>query len=293
LVTAFILFISYNDSVPFHRQDYNLKIKQSTVMKRTIKSITGYNIGATDGEIGKAAEFYFDDKTWTIRYLIVETGHWLSGRKVLISPEAFAKPDHENKVFHLNLTKDQIENSPDIDTDKPVSRREEMDLYKYYPWTNYWDGELWAGGMGITGMMTPMPVLTIEETPVADAQTEGSTQATRNDHVDEHLRSSDKVTSYTIKAADGNIGDVEDFIVDDLTWKIEFIEVDTGNWLPGKKVLIPPSWIRNIDWQMSEVTVIASIDAIKHSPEYDPDLLLKENYVPGTGSYYKQTVPLK
>ncbi len=254
-------------------------------MKRTIKSITGYTIGAIDGEIGKAAEFYFDDKTWTIRYLIVETGNWLSGRKVLISPEAFSTPDHENKVFHLNLSKEQIEKSPDIDTDKPVSRREEMNLYRYYPWTNYWDGELWAGAMGTAGMITPMPPLTVEETLVNNKKNETE----EKEHYDEHLRSSDKMTGYTVKAADGNIGDIEDFIVDDNTWKIEFIEVDTGNWLPGKKVLIPPSWISDIDWQMSEVVVTASIEAVKNSPEYDADQLQNDDYIRQQSGYYHQT----
>ncbi len=111
-------------------------------MKRSIKSLIGYTMGATDGEIGKVKEFYFDDESWTIRYLIVETGSWLSGRKVLISPDALLTPDWQQKVFPVNLTKKQIKNSPHIDTEKPVSRQQEMKLYEHYPWTSYWEGSL-------------------------------------------------------------------------------------------------------------------------------------------------------
>lgn len=114
-------------------------------MKRNIKSLIGFTIGATDGEIGKVTEFYFDDETWTIRYLIVETGSWLFGRKVLISPIALLTPDWENKIFPINLTKEQIKNSPDIDTERPVSRQQELDMYAHYPWGTYWGSGFYAG----------------------------------------------------------------------------------------------------------------------------------------------------
>ena len=253
-------------------------------MKRRIKSLTGFTIGGTDGEIGKVKEFYFDDTTWTIRYLIVETGSWLFGRKVLISPEALHTPDWEGKVFPINLTKEQIKNSPDIDTEKPVSRQQEIELNSHYPWTDYWGGGIWAGGMGTTGMMTSSSI------PFETAIHEN---AGGDEAANPHLRSTHKVTGYHIKATDGEIGDVEDFIVDDSTWKIDFLLVDTGNWFPGKKVLISPKWIKEVSWENSTVNVNASEEQVKNSPEYQPSQQLSESYESNLQNYYGKFISHK
>ncbi len=253
-------------------------------MKRKTKSLTGFTIGATDGEVGKVKEFYFDDKTWTIRYLIVETGNWLMGKKILLSPEALFKPDWDKQIFRVNLTMEQIKDSPDIDTDKPVSRQHEIELYGYYPWTTYWGGGLWPGSMGTSGMM-------IESTkPLAQAiHDEDNVPVIENDE-DPYLRSTEKVTGYYIKATDGEIGDVEDFIINDETWKIEFMEVDTGDWFPGKKVLISPKLIRKINWETSSVIVNASEEQVKNSPEYVPDHELDDAYESNLANYYAKLV---
>lgn len=256
-------------------------------MKRSVKSLMGFTMGATDGEIGKVKDFYFDDNTWTIRYLIVETGNWLSGRKVLISPEALLAPDWATETFPVNLTKEQIRNSPDVDTEKPVSRQHEMKLYEYYPWTGYWGGNLWGGGMGTTGMIMPAPV-SVEDT----LQRQDISSGKESDG-DPHLRSTDKVKGYSIKATDGEIGEVEDFIVDDSTWKIDFLVVDTGNWFPGKKVLISPQWIKEVKWNTSAVIVKASVDSVKNSPEYDSSQSINEEYATNLHSYYGRLVSHK
>jgi uncharacterized protein YrrD len=241
-------------------------------MKRSIKSLISYAIGATDGELGKVKEFYFDDKTWTIRYLIIETGNWLSGRKVLISPEAILTPDWENEVFPVNLTKEQIKNSPEIDTEKTVSRQQEIKLYGHYPWTNYWGDESFGFGMPVSMFQ----VLQGKEDSAGDKGSED----------DPHLRSTKKVTGYSIKAADGEIGNVEDFIIDDSNWKIDFMIVDTGNWFPGKKVIISPKWIKELKWDTSTVIVNVSIENVKNSPEYDPNKPISEVYESKLHTHY-------
>ena len=242
-------------------------------MKRRLKNLNGFTIGGTDGEIGKVKEFYFDDKSWTIRYIIVETGSWLSERKVLLSPQAVINTDWEENVFRVNLTMEQIKNSPDIDTDKPVSRQHERDLYGYYPWGGYY----WGGGMGM-GMYPIAINQTIQkENDVSDDDTSDD---------DPHLRSADKVTGYNIKATDGEIGDVEDFIINDSNWQIDFILVDTGNWFPGKKVLIAPKMIKEINWEASTVVVNATEDRVKNSPEYQPGEELSESYEANLQNYY-------
>ena len=242
-------------------------------MKRRLDSLIGFTIGGTDGEIGKVKEFYFDDKSWTIRYIIVETGGWLFGRKVLLSPLAVIKTDLEEKVFRINLTMEQIKNSPDIDTEKPVSRQHERDLYAYYPW----GGSYWGGGMGI-GMSAIAMKHTIQE--------ENEASVGDSSDNDPHLRSTDKVTGYNVAATDGEIGEVEDFMMNDSNWQIDFILVDTGNWFPGKKVLIAPKMVKEINWETATVFVNASEDQVKNSPEYQPDTELTEGYEANLQNYY-------
>ena len=241
-------------------------------MKRSIKSLIGYAIGATDAELGKVKEFYFDDKTWTIRYMIVETGNWLSGRKVLISPEALLKPDWENEVFPVNLTEEQIKNSPEIDTEKPVSRQQEIKLYGHYPWTNYWGDESYGFGMPVSMFQV--------------LQGEGDSPDDKRSDDDPHLRSTKKVTGYSVKATDGEIGNVEDFIIDDSNWKLDFMIVDTGKWFPGKKVIISPKWIKEIKWDTSTIIVNVSVENVKKSPEYDPDKPISEVYESKLHTHY-------
>jgi uncharacterized protein YrrD len=249
-------------------------------MLYNVKSLVGFTIGATDGEIGKVEEFYFDDETWTIRYLVVKTGGWLSGRKVLISPSAVNQPDWENEIFPVSLTKEQVKNSPDIDTDKPVSRQQEIELYSHYAWPYYGiAGVGFYGGIGMTGMAETRAPLK-ESISAQNPDTQSG---------DPHLRSTSEVKGYQIHATDGEIGEVEDFIMDDNSWTMRFMVVDTGNWFPGKKVLISPRWIRDMKWANSAVYVDLPADAIKNSPEYDFSKPIPEVYEIDLYAYYGRT----
>ena len=247
-------------------------------MKRSCNSLIGFSIAATDGEMGTVTDFYFDDESWTVRYLVVETGSWLIGRKVLISPQAIASAGWDTKTFHLNLTKQQVKNSPDIDTDKPVSRQHEVALNRYYPWNDYWTGSFWAGGMGMPVLLPPAPQDNEDVEDVKNGEQRG----------DPHLRSVKKVTGYTVKATDGDIGEVEDFLVDEISLKIAFLIVDTGNWFQGKKVVLSPDWLRQIDWIASEVTVAATAEQVKSSPAYDAAEPLTDGRAEAIQKHYGQ-----
>jgi sporulation protein YlmC with PRC-barrel domain len=228
-------------------------------MERNIKSLINYSVAATDGIIGEVPEFYFDDQSYKIRYLIVKTGSWLSERKVLISPDAILKQPWKNSLFSVNLTKKQIKNSPDIDTDKPVSRQQEIELYGHYQWESYWGSGFYGGGA--MGMGTGMPY------PIVDQKVLTETDK-KDKHIDDdiHLRSTETITGYHIHASDGEIGHVKDFIIDDQTWQVMFIVVDTTNWFGGKKVLIPISHIKKIEWTDNLVYLNVSKAAVDHSP---------------------------
>jgi uncharacterized protein YrrD len=233
-------------------------------MKRSINSLLGYTIKGTDGEIGKVEEFYFDDRTSTIRYMIVRTGGWFSEKNVLISPEVFQKAEWESETLSVNLTLEKIKNGPDIDTDEPVSRQQEELMRGYYSWPGYYGYGMYGyWGLGKWGYPA---VRGIEEEKEVQKM-----NATEHPHDNSHLRSTHEVTGYDIHATDGDIGAVNDFIIDDTTWEINSIIVETGNWFSGKKVLFSPDRIKEINWKTGAVIIDTTIAHVKSSPEYDPE----------------------
>ncbi len=250
-------------------------------MKRSINSLLGYTIKGTDGEIGKVEEFYFDDRTSTIRYMVVKTGGWFSEKKVLISPEVFQKAEWESKTLSVNLTQEKIKNSPDIDTDKPVSRQQEDLIREYYTWPGYYGPGMYGyWGLGMWGY----PIVNVSATENEIKQV----AATEHVYENPHLRSTHEVTGYDIHATDGDIGEVEDFLIDDATWKIHFIVVETGNWFSGKKVLISPQWIKDVKWKEQKVTINHSMDEVKNSPKYDSSQPIYDTYEHSLHDYYRK-----
>jgi len=221
-------------------------------MKRDINSLIGYKIAATDGELGEVTDFYFDDKAWTIRYLIVDTGKFLSERKVLISPQVVEKNFREPGKFKLNITVEQIQNSPNIDADLPVSRQQREVLHKHHAWENFWEASFWGSGHA------DVEIAPEEVHPDEDFFAK----------YDIHLRSIEDVSGYGIHAADGEIGHVANFILDDETWQITQLVVDTRKWLSGHRVLVDVSHVLAVQWRNYEVYVDMKIDEIDHSVEY-------------------------
>jgi hypothetical protein len=251
-------------------------------MFRSINDLDGFTIGATDGDIGTVREFYFDDVSYTVRYVVVDTGGWLGERKVLLTPIAFRAMDREHKRIEAALTKAQVEKSPDIDTEKPVSRQHEIAYYGYYGYTPYWAGSyLWGA------FPYPYPAAGPALSP-AELERERHWNWETKDRQDPHLRSSREVSGYHIHATDGDIGHVEDFLVDDLSWAIRYMIVDTTNWWPGKKVLVAPAWIDRVDWAEAKVEVHLRRDQIRTSPEYDPARPIERAYETRLYGHYAQ-----
>src|SRR5665213_874312 len=229
-------------------------------MQRNIRSLIGYSMEATDGDIGKVEEFYFEDTTWVIHYLIVKTGNWFLYRKVLIAPQTIVKREATSGIFPVNLSKEQIRTSPDIDTDKPVSRQQVTQLYGHYAWQRYGGSGFYAGGSAAAFDNDPI----IDEKIMKEADPNDK----RSDD-DLHLRSTKTIMGYHIHASDGDIGHVSDFIVDDATWQIMYLVVDTHNWFGGKKVLIETGKIKEIQWENSKVILDISTNSLKDCPAFD------------------------
>jgi len=234
------------------------------------KTLDGFTLQSLDGEIGKVKEFYFDDQHWAIRYLVAETGDWLLGRQVLISPYALGAITTEKQHISVHLTKKQIEDSPLLTSDKPVSRQFELDYYGFYGWPTYWGGPYMWGYS---------PYLMRSQGKQTNTNSGGKAW-------NPHLRSTHSVSGYHLQAVDGEIGHVQDFIIDDETWAIRYLIIDTKNWWPGKKVLISPRWAERVSWDESKVFVNLSRNAIRQSPEYKADSIPTRVYETGLHGHY-------
>jgi hypothetical protein len=225
-------------------------------------TLNGYKLDSLDGEIGQVDEFYFDDQHWVMRYLVVNTGNWLTGRLVLISPYALKSIDSKAQHIGIDLSKLQIEESPPLNSDKPVSRQFEEAYYGYYGWPMYWAGPFMWGYSPYIERDRQYWIACSEE----------------KNGWDPHLRSTDDVSGYHLRATDGDIGHVEDFIIDDETWAIRYLVIATQNWWPGKKVLVSPRWIERISWDDSTVFINLPRETIRQSPEYTEDSILDRDY---------------
>jgi len=241
-----------------------------------ITDLKGYSIHARDGELGKVEQFYFDDESWAVRYLVVETGGWLGGRPVLISPFSVTDVKQGDRLLDVALTKKQVENSPDINTHQPVSRQYEAAYLGYYGYPEYWGGPYtWGPAFYPAGFAIP-------ETTSSDALAERVRQQSR----DSHLRSTEAVMGYHIEALDGEIGHVDGFLMDDESWAIRYIEVATRNWWLGNKVLVSPTWIERVSWAESRLYAALSREAIQSAPEYFESMRIDRAYEDRLYSHY-------
>jgi uncharacterized protein YrrD len=233
-------------------------------MLRNIEDLHGFTIEALDGDIGAVTDCYFDDVSYAVRYVLVDTGRWLSGRKVLLSPLSFRALDWEHRRISVALTKAQVEASPAIDTQEPVSRQHETIYFGHYGRAPYWAGTyLWGA--------SPYPYPAPGPAPsAAELERERRWNWETMDRNDPRLRSCRETTGHHVRATDGEVGHVRDFLMDDRSWAIRDLLVDTTNWWPGEKVVVAPEWIERVDWDHSTVHVTVTRAEIKNSPAYDP-----------------------
>jgi hypothetical protein len=236
-------------------------------MLRSIKEMEGATIGASDGIIGRVTDLYFDDEAWVIRYLIVDASEGHLDRSVLISPISIGRPNWPEKIFPVSLTRKQVSGSPDIDTDKPVSRQQEMGYLGYYAYGSYWGGGgLWGASPYPDQLQAGLVRGESHTDPTAGKQSQGIGEQR---HDDSHLRSCNAVGRYYVHASDGDLGHVAGFLIEDESWAVRYLIVNTSNWWLGHEVLIAPRWIDHVDWAECMVSVGLTREVIKGSPHYD------------------------
>ena len=233
-------------------------------MLRNIKTILGYKISAIDGDIGHVHDFYFDDFNWKLRYLVADTGNWMKENLVLVSTVALEQPDWQSRRFPIMLDRKSIETSPPVSKHEPVSVEREKEIAQYYRWPVYW------------------PPVDLKPQYLSESDTMIAEQS--------HLRSINKVLDYNIHALDGKIGYVRDFIIDDQSWTIRYLVIDTKHFIPGNSVLVSPSWVQNVDWDNSQLDVDLDKKSIMDSPKYDPTKPVNEEYEMRLYDYYGRPV---
>ncbi len=252
-------------------------------MLQNATAIKGYSIVATDGPLGSVSDLLFDDFSWKIRWVVVDTGDWLPGRKVLLPTSVLGHLESGERKFTVRLTKREVEESPDIDAHLPVSRQMEVNVFDYYGWSPYWGSGFYVGRI-MDRSEAAMPLM-------KDHLWEAEAQSLQKSKGDQNLRSTEVVTGYHIHASDGEIGHVEDFLIEDMDWSIHYIVVDTKNWWPGERVLISPRTIQDINWSDKLVNLKGIRQSVKDSHTYNKDTLIDRAYDRKFHSYYDELWP--
>lgn len=234
-------------------------------MLRSLNELLGYELMSKDGQMGKVHDFFFSDIDWMVRYLVVDTGPWIFGRKVLISPQALLQPVWASETFPVDLTREEVKSSPDVDVAKPVSREYEDELFAHYRWPAYWS---------ITPTHSGQPFFTPPYLFAGDDDSDDE-QPTKS-----HLRSATELTGYQVFTTDNSeVGSVSNFILDDEFWQIRHMIVDISDKLDAdKKVLVALEWIKSIMVASKEIHIDLTEDAIRYSPAFNPSMPVNRQY---------------
>jgi hypothetical protein len=246
-------------------------------MLRSLKDLEHYSLVATDGETGTVVDFLLDDELWTIRYLVAAANVATGARDVLIPPISFRAADRVTRRFRLALTRDKVRASPGIDTNQPVSRQHEIEHHRYFGYPRYW------GGFGVWGLGANPAVHADgrrDGVPAVLAGVDGGRGG------DRHLRSASEARGYHVEGLDESIGRIADFIVDDATWEVRYLVVDTGSWSFGRKVLVEPRWALRVSWAEGRIYFGLSRQAIRNSPTWDGTDAVDRRYEVQLHDYY-------
>jgi hypothetical protein len=286
-----------NVAAPGQKADALAAASSGTQQKRhdmlySTHAITKVKLRSSDGAFGDIKDVYFDDISWIVRYLVVDIGTWNASLLVLISPEALTHFSEDDKAFHTELTRQQIAESPPFDSEKTVSRQHEERLSQYYGWNPYWTTPM--GAYPWPGIYTYPPFSQESEgmdrwqsdslPPTVARELEARIDQGKDEEI--HLRSFNEVRKYGLRATDGDLGILEDLLIEPETWRITHMIADAKRWWPGGEVVIDRGLIQNIDWYEQKIEVLMSRDEVKNAPPYDRDQGITEAYQQALSQYY-------
>jgi len=241
-------------------------------MVRRASELFGYTVRATDGEVGQLDDLYLDEKSWGVQFLAVETGPWLLGRRVLVRPPEAEQPLTEERVIPVAASVEDVKGSPPVDLAKPVSEQERAQLLEYWGWPS---------GLAESPVVQRLPV---DEAHVARQQHRADRERVRSG-----LRSVREMIGYGIRARDDvEFGRVEDFCLTTEDWVIRYLMIDTRAWRAGRRVLVAPSWLEEVNWREQVLVVGLTEQQIESSPAFDPAKPITREYESGLYRHYSQ-----
>ncbi|WP_010219602.1 PRC-barrel domain-containing protein [Sphingomonas sp. PAMC 26621] len=258
-------------------------------MLNALSSLRGLNLQATDGVLGTISDFLLDDATWKVRWMVVDTGGWLIGRTILIHPSAVTSADAEAGAISVALTKAQVEESPDVATDRPISQQLQNAIYGYYGWDPLWGEGMFGGGMygAMAAITSPVSAPALFGAAAAlEAEHDAGGEQSHRVAGDPHLRSFKEVKGYHVEATDGEIGHVADLLVDMTGWHVRYIVVDRSNWWFGQQVLISPAIVKDVDWPRRRVGIDIDRERVKSSPPWSAKQMVDGDYERLLHAYY-------
>jgi len=227
-------------------------------------SLFGWHLQTRDNEeMGHVRDFYFDRQDWIVRYLVADIGSWFFGRKVLIATSALGIPDWDAQIIPVTMTKPEVKESPETDLSLPVTRQHERSLIQYYNWPTYWAEPFLTSASGVAPLPPPEPA---SAQPLPAEVVEGLQNSEES-----NIHSMRDTQGYDLEALDGSIGHVSDFVIDSQGWAIRYLVIDTGNWLPGRNVLIAPQWVERIEWDDARLYLNVRKEVVAKSPEQPAD----------------------
>lgn len=251
-------------------------------MLKSLKEMSGFTLLASDGEIGTVDDFYFEEGTWKIRYTVVDTGRWLPGRRIILSPLSIGRPDWENKRLPVALSRATVEGSPDVPPELPIQRADEEDLHKHYLWEPYWIPGLGGVIETVGGPVGPIPM------DVEDVDEEEPAATPDEAPPEPRLYAATEMLGFDILSTDGSIGHLEDFLLDDMSWTLRWLVVDTGVWIQGKKALIPTSWVAALEHAAATIQLDLPKELIQSSPAYEPGMAVSPQLEEELFAHYRR-----
>ncbi|MCE5328364.1 MAG: PRC-barrel domain-containing protein [Planctomycetaceae bacterium] len=228
---------------------------QATVQTLTLASmrtLASARIHAADKPIGKVEDFYFEQRNWIVRYLVLDTHVWLPGRRVLVAPAAVEDIDWSQGEVHLALSREQVRNSPSVDDKVTISREHETMLAKYFGWLPYWESR-------------PLPE-SLSRSVAAEARPEDRIELERHRKPESTLTAYRETLQYNLAAIDGEFGSVEDFLIDPQTWEMRYVTADVGTLFHKRLVMLSTDWLADISWARRQVRSKMTQDRIRSSP---------------------------
>lgn len=248
-------------------------------MLRSIAELPGSTAVGSDGTMGKVVSVYFDDVSWAVRYLGVDSGSWLKTKIVLLSPRAIK--DLAAKSVYFDISRHKLDSCPDAATHLPVARQYEQALHDHFNWPYYWDYQTFRNAAPLavseTGFGAQNRIEAVEQMRQQQIAQQG---------YDAHLREFDEVLHYTLSAQDGTIGHVDDFIVELPWWVIRHVVVKTKNFLPGASVLLDVRWVRQVVFEDKQLVVDVKREAVRHAPRFNPAEPVNRHYEARLYDYY-------